>query len=45
MMGIQLDIVVVDKVDKKGVVVDMAAPNDSNIKEHQKLEKYQIPSS
>lgn len=36
------DIVVVDEVDKKAVVIDVAATNDSNIgkKEHVKLENY-----
>lgn len=38
----QLDTLVVDKVDKKAEVIDVAAPTDSNIrkKEHKKLEKY-----
>lgn len=40
-MANQLDIVVVDKVDKKAVVIDVAASNGSNIKkEYEKLEKY-----
>ena len=35
----------VDKQDKKSVVVDVVIPSDSNIrkKEHEKLEKYQGP--
>ncbi|TWW69265.1 COP9 signalosome complex subunit 1 [Takifugu flavidus] len=39
----QPDIVVVDKHQKTVVVIDVAIPNDSNIrkKEHKKLEKYQ----
>ncbi|XP_076747360.1 uncharacterized protein LOC101485988 [Maylandia zebra] len=39
----QPDIVVVDKQKKTAVVIDVAVPNDSNIrkKEHEKLEKYQ----
>ncbi|CAI5667744.1 unnamed protein product [Oreochromis niloticus] len=39
----QPDIVVVDKQEKTAVVIDVAVPNDSNIrkKEHEKLEKYQ----
>ena len=39
----QLDIVVINKQDKKTVVVDVTIKNDSNIREteHEKLEKYQ----
>uniref|UniRef100_A0A8C5DHN0 PiggyBac transposable element-derived protein domain-containing protein n=1 Tax=Gouania willdenowi TaxID=441366 RepID=A0A8C5DHN0_GOUWI len=41
----QPDIVVVDKEQRKAVVVDIAIPSDFNIrkKEHEKLEKYQGP--
>lgn len=37
----QPDIVVVDKKQKIVVVLDVAVPSDSNIKEYEKLEKYQ----
>ena len=39
----QPDIVVVDKEQKKAVVIDVAIPADANIrkKEHEKVEKYQ----
>ncbi|KAF7663723.1 hypothetical protein LDENG_00203700, partial [Lucifuga dentata] len=39
----QPDMVVVDKEQKRAVVIDMAVPADSNIrkKEHQKIQKYQ----
>ena len=39
----QPDIVIVDKQKKEAVVIDIAVPRDSNIKnkEHEKLEKYQ----
>ena len=39
----QLDIVVVDKQEKKAVVVGVAISSDSNIRkeEHEKLKKYQ----
>ncbi|KAF7647953.1 hypothetical protein LDENG_00164190, partial [Lucifuga dentata] len=39
----QPDMVVVDKEQKKAVVIDVAVPADSNIrkKEHEKIEKYQ----
>ncbi|KAF7642179.1 hypothetical protein LDENG_00262910 [Lucifuga dentata] len=39
----QPDMVVVDKEQKRTVVIDMAVPADSNIrkKEHEKIEKYQ----
>ncbi|KAF7670308.1 hypothetical protein LDENG_00271880, partial [Lucifuga dentata] len=39
----QLDMVVVDKEQKRAVVIDVAVPADSNIwkKEHEKSEKYQ----
>uniref|UniRef100_A0A087XGF1 Reverse transcriptase zinc-binding domain-containing protein n=2 Tax=Poecilia formosa TaxID=48698 RepID=A0A087XGF1_POEFO len=42
-MANQPDIVVVDKEQRKAVVVDVAIPSDHNIrkKEHEKLEKYQ----
>uniref|UniRef100_A0A087YQ23 Uncharacterized protein n=1 Tax=Poecilia formosa TaxID=48698 RepID=A0A087YQ23_POEFO len=42
-MANQPDIVVVDKQQRKAVVVDVAIPSDYNIrkKEHEKLEKYQ----
>ena len=44
-MGVanELDIVVVDKKEKKEVVIDFTIPSDSNIrkKERRKLEKYQ----
>ncbi|XP_054913489.1 uncharacterized protein LOC129377515 [Poeciliopsis prolifica] len=42
-MANQPDIVVVDKHQRKAVVVDVAIPSDCNIrkKEHEKLEKYQ----
>lgn len=42
-MANQPDIVVVDKLQGKAVVVDIAIPSDGNIrkKEHEKLEKYQ----
>uniref|UniRef100_A0A3B3HW39 Reverse transcriptase domain-containing protein n=1 Tax=Oryzias latipes TaxID=8090 RepID=A0A3B3HW39_ORYLA len=42
-MANQPDIVVVDKEQRKAVVVDVAVPSDGNIrkKEHEKLEKYQ----
>ncbi len=42
-MANQPDIVVVDKEQRKAVVVDIAIPSDCNIrkKEHEKLEKYQ----
>ena len=41
LMTNQPDMVVVDKQEKKAPVVDLAIPNDSNIrkKEHKKLEK------
>ncbi|XP_078022977.1 uncharacterized protein LOC144462717 [Epinephelus lanceolatus] len=43
MLANQPDIVVVEKHQKKAVVVDVAIPADSNIrkKEHKKVEKYQ----
>ncbi|KAF7666275.1 hypothetical protein LDENG_00113730, partial [Lucifuga dentata] len=39
----QPDVVVVDKEQKRAVVIDVAVPADSNIrkKEHEKIEKYQ----
>ena len=39
----QPDIVIVDKQKKEAVVIDIAVPRDSNIKnkEHEKLERYQ----
>ena len=39
----QQDIVVIDKQKKESVVIDIAVPSDSNIKqkEYEKLEKYQ----
>ena len=39
----QPDIVVIDKQKKEAVVIDIAVPSDSNIKnkEYKKLEKYQ----
>ena len=39
----QSDIVVVNKQEKKEVVVDVAIPSDSNIRkqEHEKLDNYQ----
>ncbi|KAK7881151.1 hypothetical protein WMY93_029560 [Mugilogobius chulae] len=42
-MANQPDIVVVDKEQRKAVVVDVAIPSDGNIrrKEHEKLERYQ----
>ncbi|KAK7930437.1 hypothetical protein WMY93_006832 [Mugilogobius chulae] len=42
-MANQPDIVVVDKEQRRAVVVDVAIPSDGNIrrKEHEKLEKYQ----
>ncbi len=42
-MANQPDIVLIDKQQKKAVVIDVAIPSDSNIrkKEHEKLEKYQ----
>uniref|UniRef100_A0A3B5PPD0 Reverse transcriptase domain-containing protein n=1 Tax=Xiphophorus maculatus TaxID=8083 RepID=A0A3B5PPD0_XIPMA len=42
-MANQPDIVVVDKQQRKAVVIDVAIPSDCNIrkKEHEKLEKYQ----
>ena len=42
-MTSQLDIAVVDKREKKVVVIDVAIPRDTNNgkKEHEKLEKYQ----
>jgi len=42
-MANQPDIVVVNKLQKKAVVIDIAIPIDSNInkKENKKLEKYQ----
>lgn len=41
-MSNQLDVVVVDKVDKKAVLTDAATPNDSNIRknENDKFKKY-----
>ncbi|XP_051920732.1 uncharacterized protein LOC127600296 isoform X1 [Hippocampus zosterae] len=42
-MANQPDIVIIDKGQRKAVVVDVAVPSDGNIrkKEHEKLEKYQ----
>ncbi len=42
-MANQPDIVLIDKQQKKALVIDVAIPSDSNIrkKEHEKLEKYQ----
>ena len=42
-MANQPDIVIIDKQQRKAVVIDVAIPSDSNIKkkEHEKLEKYQ----
>ncbi|KAI3377775.1 hypothetical protein L3Q82_008918 [Scortum barcoo] len=42
-MANQPDIVVVDKEQKRAVVIDVAIPSDNRIrkKEHEKLEKYQ----
>ncbi|XP_051931065.1 uncharacterized protein LOC127607055 [Hippocampus zosterae] len=42
-MANQPDIVIIDKGQRKAVVVDIAVPSDGNIrkKEHEKLEKYQ----
>jgi len=42
-MANQSDIVVVNKLQKKAVVMDVAIPSDRNIEEekHKKLEKYQ----
>ena len=37
----QQNIVVVNKREKKGEVVDVAIPTDSTTKKHEKLEKYQ----
>ena len=39
----QLDIVVVNILQKKAILIDVAVPNDSinNKKEHMNLEKYQ----
>ncbi|KAF7665893.1 hypothetical protein LDENG_00129980 [Lucifuga dentata] len=41
----QPDMVVVDKEQKRAIVIDVAVPADSNIrkKEHEKIEKYQGP--
>ena len=42
-MANQPDIVLINKQQKKAVVIDVAIPSDSNIrkKEHEKLKKYQ----
>lgn len=41
----QLHIVVVNKADKKAVMIDVVVPNNCTVskKEHTKLEKYQSP--
>ena len=42
-MSNQPDIMLIDKQQKKAVVIDVAIPSDNHIrkKEHEKLEKYQ----